>query len=146
MSQDYGSWQGNGQQQPQGSRPPVVPEAFRDRAPAPRQAYAPQDRPQFTRQPQPFQTPQQQPGQRALGPRRLLLTTAEGFWYVLMCIPTGAGYFAKIPAKKALADFGMAEMTVAEQFWYVVMCIPFGGAYFLKIPVKKALSEMRQAA
>jgi hypothetical protein len=60
MSQDYGSWQGNGRQQPQGYRPPAVPDAFRDRAPAPQQAYAPEGQPQFTRQPQPFQ-PQQQP-------------------------------------------------------------------------------------
>jgi hypothetical protein len=143
MSQDYGSWQGNGRQQPQGYRPLPVPEAFRDRAPAAQQAYAPQARPQFTRQPRPFQP--QQPFQRVAAARRLLLTTAEGFWYVLMCIPMGAGYFAKIPAKKALADFGMAEMTVAEQFWYVLMCIPMGAGYFAKIPVKKALSEMRQA-
>jgi hypothetical protein len=71
-----------------------------------------------------------------------VLTTAEGFWYVLMCIGFGAGYFAKIPAKRALQDFGMAQMTAAESFWYVLMCIAFGGGYFAKIPVKKALSEM----
>ncbi len=71
-----------------------------------------------------------------------MLTTAEGFWYVLMCIGFGAGYFAKIPAKRALQDLGMAQMTAAESFWYVLMCIAFGGGYFAKIPVKKALSEM----
>jgi hypothetical protein len=70
------------------------------------------------------------------------LTAAQSFWYVLMCIPMGAGYLAKVPAKKALQDFGMAQMTTAEQFWYVLMCIAFGGGYWAKIPVKKALSEM----
>ena len=69
-------------------------------------------------------------------------TAAEGFWYVLMCIPMGAGYLAKVPAKKALQDFGMARMTTAESFWYVLMCIAFGGGYWAKIPIKKAISEM----
>jgi hypothetical protein len=74
--------------------------------------------------------------------RKTGLTAAESFWYVLMCIPMGAAYWAKIPAKKALQDFGMARMTTAEQFWYVLMCIAFGGGYWAKIPIKKALSEM----
>jgi len=72
------------------------------------------------------------------------LTAAEGFWYVLMCIGLGAGYFAKIPVKKALSDFGMAEMTAAEQFWYVMMCLGFGAGYFAKVPVAKAISELPQ--
>ncbi|MHB1776125.1 MAG: hypothetical protein ACYCU7_09070 [Acidimicrobiales bacterium] len=46
--------------------------------------------------------------------RKTALTTWEGIWYVLMCIGFGAGYFAKIPAKKALNDFGLVEMTSAE--------------------------------
>ncbi len=54
------------------------------------------------------------------------------------------GYFAKIPAKKALHDFGLTEMTSAEHFWYVLMCIWFGAGYFAKIPVAKALSELPQ--
>ena len=73
------------------------------------------------------------------------LTTWEGIWYVLMCIALGAGYFSKIPAKKALQDFGMVEMTSAERFWYVLMCIiPPGAGYFAKIPTAKALSELPQ--
>ena len=70
------------------------------------------------------------------------LTTAQQFWYVLQCISFGAGYFAKIPAKKALSDFGMLELTSAEKFWYVLQCIAFGAGYFAKLPTAKALSEM----
>lgn len=76
--------------------------------------------------------------------RKVALTTWEGIWYVLMNIGLGAGYFAKIPAKKALSDFGLCEMTSAERFWYVLMCIGFGAGYFAKIPVAKALSELPQ--
>ena len=72
------------------------------------------------------------------------LTAAEKFWYVLGCIAFGAAYFQKVPAKKALSDFGLVEMTSAESFWYVFMCIPFGAGYFAKIPVAKALSELQQ--
>jgi hypothetical protein len=32
------------------------------------------------------------------------LTGAESFWYILMCIAFGYGYFAKIPAVKALSE------------------------------------------
>lgn len=70
------------------------------------------------------------------------LTAWESFWYALSCIPLGAGYFAKIPAKRAMEDFGMTSMTAAERFWYVLMCIPLGAGYFAKIPVAKALSEL----
>jgi hypothetical protein len=75
---------------------------------------------------------------------RLRLTAAEQFWYVLQCIAFGAGYFAKVPVKKALSEVGLAEMTGAEQFWYVLQCIAFGAGYFAKVPVKKALSELTQ--
>jgi hypothetical protein len=34
---------------------------------------------------------------------RIRLTAAEQFWYVLQCIAFGAGYFAKVPVKKALS-------------------------------------------
>ena len=71
----------------------------------------------------------------------LPLTTAEAFWYILGCIPMGAMYLAKVPAKKALEAAGMAQMTAAEKSWYVLQCIPFGLGYFAKLPVKKALSE-----
>jgi hypothetical protein len=60
------------------------------------------------------------------------------------CIAFGGMYFAKIPPKKALADFGMAELTAAESFWYILMCIPFGAGYFAKIPTAKAISELPQ--
>lgn len=70
------------------------------------------------------------------------LTAAEKFWYVLQNIGFGAGYFAKIPAKKALHEVGLAEFSGWEQFWYVLQCIAFGWGYFAKIPVKKALTEV----
>jgi hypothetical protein len=76
--------------------------------------------------------------------KKAALTTWEGIWYVLQCVAMGAGYFGKIPAKKALADFGLAEMTGAERFWYVIQCIFFGAGYLAKIPVAKALSELPQ--
>ena len=76
--------------------------------------------------------------------RKTALTTWEGIWYVMQCIAFGAGYFAKIPAKKAMSDFGLTDLTGAEQFWYVLMCIGFGAGYFAKIPTAKALSELPQ--
>jgi hypothetical protein len=91
---------------------------------------------------QPYQP--QQPALGAQGQYRTGLTGAQQFWYVLQCIAFGAGYFAKIPAKKALADFGMAELTSAEKFWYVLQCVAFGAGYFAKLPTAKALSEMPQ--
>jgi len=76
--------------------------------------------------------------------RKTALTTWEHFWYVLQCIALGAGYFAKIPAKKAMADFGLTELSGTEHFWYILMCIGFGAGYFAKIPTAKALSELPQ--
>jgi len=35
---------------------------------------------------------------------RVRLTAAEQFWYVLECIAFGAGYFAKVPVRKALSE------------------------------------------
>lgn len=32
------------------------------------------------------------------------LTGAEAFWYILMCLPFGAGYLAKLPTAKALSE------------------------------------------
>jgi hypothetical protein len=83
-------------------------------------------------------------GRQAAAPRRrrvVRLTAAEKFWYIFECIPMGAGYFAKVPVKKALSEVGGCELTAAEQFWYVLMCIGFGAGYFAKVPVKKALAE-----
>lgn len=73
-------------------------------------------------------------------------TSWEKFWYVLFCIDFGAAYFAKVPAKKALSEYGLVEMTSAEKFWYVVQCILFGSGYFSKVFIKRALSEVRLAA
>ena len=70
------------------------------------------------------------------------LTSAEQFWYVLQCIAFGAGYFTKVPTRKALSDAGLIRMTDAAQFWYVVQCIGCGAGYFAKVPHKKALSEL----
>jgi hypothetical protein len=82
-----------------------------------------------------------EPGAPATRVRRLLLTGAEQFWYVLQCIAFGAGYLVKVPTKKALSEAGLTELTGAEKFWYVLQCIAFGAGYFTKVPVKKALSE-----
>ncbi len=46
--------------------------------------------------------------------RQFGLTAAERFWYVLGCIMLGAAYLQKVPVKRALADFGLVEMTSAE--------------------------------
>jgi hypothetical protein len=78
-------------------------------------------------------------GQYATG-----LTSAQQVWYTLHCIYFGMGYLAKIPAKKALEDYGMAQLTSAEQTWYTIECIFFGAGYFAKLPTAKALSEMPQ--
>jgi len=78
--------------------------------------------------------------------RKTALTSWEGIWYVLQCIAFGAGYFAKVPVKKALQDFGLAEMTSGERTWYVLMCIPFGAGYFAKIASAKALTEVALVA
>jgi hypothetical protein len=92
--------------------------------------------------PQAAYEPPQQRYSRAVS--KVSLTAAEKFWYVLGCIAFGASYFAKIPAKKALSDFGMTEMTSAESFWYILMCISFGAGYFAKLPIAKAISELEQ--
>lgn len=76
--------------------------------------------------------------------KKAAMTTWEGIWYVLQCVAMGAGYFAKVPVKKALSDFGLVEMTGAERFWYVLMCVGFGAGYFAKVPIAKALSELPQ--
>ncbi len=36
---------------------------------------------------------------------------AERFWYVLQCIAFGAGYFVKVPVKKALTELGQIPGT-----------------------------------
>ena len=78
----------------------------------------------------------------AVAVRRGALTAAAHFWYIVGNIPLFAMYFAKVPAKRAMADAGLCELTGFEAFWYVLMCIPFGAGYFAKIPVAKALAEL----
>jgi hypothetical protein len=73
-----------------------------------------------------------------------VMTAAAKFWYVLQCIFFGAGYFTKVPQKKAFSEVGLCELTSWESFWYVLQCIFFGAGYFAKIITKKALSELPQ--
>lgn len=72
------------------------------------------------------------------------MTSMAQFWYVLECIAFGAGYFCKVPVKKAMAERGLCTMTSWEQFWYVLECIAFGSGYFSKIVIAKAFSELDQ--
>jgi hypothetical protein len=44
---------------------------------------------------------------------KIRLTAAEQFWYVRQCIAFGAGYFANVPVKKALAELGQIPAPVA---------------------------------
>jgi hypothetical protein len=81
-------------------------------------------------------------GQVAASTQRAVRTGAEKFWYVLMCIYFGAGYLAKIPAKAALRDAGLCELTGWETFWWVLENVCFGAGYFHKVILKKALSEV----
>ena len=68
--------------------------------------------------------------------RTVRLTAAESFWYLFGCVAFGAMYLAKVPAKKALAEAGLARMTSAERFWYRVQCVALGAGYLAKLPVK----------
>ena len=78
--------------------------------------------------------------------RKVHTTAAEAFWYVIQCLAFGAGYFAKVPVKKALQEAGLVTLTGPEKFWYILQCIGFGGGYFAKVIVKKALSEVTVTA
>lgn len=71
------------------------------------------------------------------------LTGMETFWYYLQCLFLGAGYFYKVPLKKALSERGLVSMTPGENFWYFVLCLMFGAGYFAKTIHKKALSEVK---
>jgi hypothetical protein len=89
-----------------------------------------------------YAAPPQQPQPGFI--RKAALTAWEGIWYVIMNIWFGAGYLTKVPAKRAMQDFGLVEMTSWEHFWYIVQCVCFGAGYFAKIPTAKALSELPQ--
>ena len=126
---DPGNWQSApAPRQPEATRYPPAPAGYHQQRPAHEAGYQAAAYHQQTMQ-----------GQPARG--GVHLSAAASFWYILQCIAFGAGYLAKVPAKKALTEAGKAEMTAAEKFWYVVMCIGFGSGYFAKLPVKKALSE-----
>ena len=71
----------------------------------------------------------------------LRLKPAEQFWYILHCIYFGAGYLAKVPTKRALADAGLGQTTSAEKFWYVLECLFFGAGYLAKVSVNRALRD-----
>lgn len=43
------------------------------------------------------------------------MTSAENVWYVLMCIPFDAGYFAKIPAARAISQIPYFEELAGRQ-------------------------------
>ena len=53
-------------------------------------------------------------------------TSAERFWYLLGNIALGAMYLRKVPAKKAMSEFGLVEMTSGEKTWYTILCILCG--------------------
>lgn len=75
--------------------------------------------------------------------RKIHLTAAEAFWYVLGCVAFGGAYFAKLPVKKALHDFGYGPALAGmERFWYRLGCVAMGGAYFMKVSAAKALTEV----
>ena len=83
-----------------------------------------------------------QPSPQAGSTGKTGFTSAERFWYLFGNIALGAMYLRKVPAKKALSEFGLTEMTSAEKTWYTILCIACGLGYFAKIPVAKAVSEM----
>jgi len=133
-------------------QPVPTPTAIPTPVPLPQPSFTPQPaqpvmaQPAYTPQPMQQPYPQQQRSAQLEQQSRHAhgLTAAQSFWYVLSCIPFGAGYFAKIPAKKAMADFGLATLTGAEAFWYILECLPFGAGYFAKLSTAKALSELDQ--
>jgi hypothetical protein len=132
---------------PAGSEPASVPTQSLRYAPQPPISAPPAPARSAPARPaaaEPARSHRSEPPTPASGVRRIGLTAAGKFWYVLGCIAFGGAYFAKVPAKKALADFGLAELTAAETFWYVLMCIAFGAGYLAKLPTAKALSELEQ--
>ena len=70
------------------------------------------------------------------------LSAPEVFWYYLQCLALGAGYLAKVPMKKAMAERGLGKMSAGANIWYTILCLFFGAGYFQKVICKKALSEI----
>jgi hypothetical protein len=98
----------------------------------------------------PGRHPKQQEGNPM---RKIAMTGAEMFWYVLANVAFGAAYLLKVPIKKAMTDYGLVpQLTAAEAFWYYTGCVFFGAAYFAKLPAARAIGELpelvkaRQAA
>jgi hypothetical protein len=122
---------------------PLQPQASQPWAPAdqsqvPRQ-WSPGDAPpQFPRQ---YDAQGFEPPPQAAATSKTGFTPAEGFWYIIGNIAFGAMYLRKVPAKKALSEFGLAVMTSAEQTWYTILCLLCGAGYFAKLPTAKAISE-----
>lgn len=104
--------------------------------------YDPQQYPDYRQPyPGPHHTPARHPA------RKIAMTGAEAFWYVVGNIAFGASYMCKVPMKKALVDYGLVpQLTGAEQFWYVLMNICFGAGYLAKVITSKAVSEIPQFA
>ena len=57
----------------------------------------------------------------------------------------GRGLFSKFPAKKAMADFGLCELTIWEGIWYVVECLWLGVGY-LPFPSRRPSRSCRSIA
>jgi hypothetical protein len=114
------------------------PWASADSQPQAPQARAPADQSLVPQQhdPQGFE-----PAPEAGATGKTGFTSAERVWYLLGNIALGAMYLRKVPAKKALSEFGLAEMTSGEQAWYTILCILCGAGYFAKLPTMKAISE-----
>jgi hypothetical protein len=116
----------------------LVPWASADQTQIPPQWSPPDAHPVVPPQysPQGYQPPPRPGTATATG-----FTSAERFWYLLGNIAFGAMYLRKVPAKKALSEFGLVEMTSGERTWYTILCVLFGAGYLAKLPVVKALSE-----
>jgi hypothetical protein len=122
-----------------------------DSQPQAPQARAPADQPQIPQQwpppdaqplvPQQYNPQGLEPGPEAGATAKTSFTSAERVWYLLGNIALGAMYLRKVPARKALSEFGLAEMTSGEQAWYTILCILCGAGYFAKLPTMKAISE-----
>jgi hypothetical protein len=130
-------------EQQQHSPPPQAPQpwAALDRSQVPQQRSPADAQPQVPQVPQPYDPQGFRPPPQAGATGKTGFTSAEGFWYIIGNIALGAMYLRKVPAKKAMSEFGLAEMTSGEQTWYTILCILCGAGYFAKLPVAKAISE-----
>ena len=139
QQQDPQSW-APAESQPQAPQPQEAPQPWApaDQSQVPQQWSPPDAQPLVPQQydPRGFQAPPQARSAGTTG-----FTSAERFWYLLGNIALGAMYLRKVPAKKAMSEFGLVEMTSGEKTWYTILCILCGAGYFAKLPVAKAISE-----